>query len=259
MLPAFVKTVMASYIKDVDTRSPDEKRGRPKAASHDTIIDMVFFVLRTGCQWRLLPTLGQVSWQTVYRHFRLWSRKGVFEKTYKHLRDFYLRRYAHHRRFLITDTSFVKNIGGTNCTGPSSVDRGRKANKISVVVDETGIPWGITFHKGNKADCKAFVHTVHSEINRLQGKYRQNKTFLGDKAYDSNRCNSVVRSLGWRNEVARRKPPHPYKFSSIRIRVEHTFAWLDQYRRIILRYERTITQYKSFTYMALCHLISRRL
>jgi hypothetical protein len=160
---------------------------------------------------------------------------------------------------MITDCSFVKNICGIDCTGPSAVDRGRKSNKVSVIVDETGIPWGITFHKGNKSDAKAFYHTTQ-EIKKLQQPLSRitQKTFLGDRAYDCKQCDAVVNNMGWKNEVARRKCTK-YEFSSIRVRVEHVFAWLDKYRRIVMRYERNITQYKSFTYLAMCHLISRRL
>ena len=136
-----------------------------------------------------------------------------------------------------------------------------KANKISVIVDETGIPWGITFHKGNKHDAKAFAHTTHeiSKLCKFQKTYDTHpKIFLGDRAYDSKQCDALVQFMGWTNKVARKRCPH-YSFSSIRVRVEHVFSWLDKYRRIIVRYERSIIQYKSFTYLAMCHLLSRRL
>lgn len=182
----------------------------------------------------------------------------MFEKTYKHLLDFYLKHCGKTKSFMITDCSFIKNMCGVDCTGPSAVDRGRKANKISVIVDETGIPWGVTFHKGNKHDAKAFYHTIQ-EVRKLQSvTCLTQKTFLGDRAYDSKQCDTVVYNMGWKNEVARKKCSK-YPFSSIRVRVEHVFAWLDKYRRIVVRYERNITQYKSFTYLAMCHLISRRL
>lgn len=180
MLPPFVNTIVESYVRKL--HGPETTIGRPRATTYSTIIDMIFYVLRSGCQWRLLPTKGLVSWQTVHRYFRFWSRKGIFEKTYKHLLGFYLMHSGKNKSFMITDCSFVKNICGIDCTGPSAVDRGRKANKISVIVDETGIPWGITFHKGNKHDAKAFCHTTQ-EIKKLKPiTCITRKTFLGDRA-----------------------------------------------------------------------------
>jgi hypothetical protein len=46
--------------------------------------------------------------------------------------------------------SFVKNICGRDCLGKSSVDRGRKASKISALVDSYGVPLTMLFHPGNK-------------------------------------------------------------------------------------------------------------
>ena len=122
MIPPFVKVIIKSYIgKSVPPKTTS--RGRPCAANIDLVIDHIFYVLKTGCPWRMLPTTG-VSWQTIHRHFCSWSKLGVFEKTYKHLLEFYLKRTGRSSKHLITDCSFVKNMYGIGCLGPSSVDRG---------------------------------------------------------------------------------------------------------------------------------------
>ena len=253
MIPPFVKVIIKSYIgKSVPPKTTS--RGRPCAANIDLVIDHIFYVLKTGCQWRMLPTTG-VSWQTIHRHFCSWSKLGVFEKTYKHLLEFYLKRTGRSSKHLITDCSFVKNMYGIGCLGPSSVDRGRKASKVSIIVDELGTVWGMSFHKGNKSDGKAFAHTTFSNSRTIQ-LYSAGKDFHGDKAYDSKRCSEVVSSLKAVNKIARKRQVYP--FSPIRARVEHVFAWLDKYRRIIVRYERHIVQYKSFTYLALLDLSARK-
>lgn len=183
MLPVFAKTVLKSFVKDA---FPASKTGRPRALTVYLMIDHIFYMLRTGVQWRLLPVGNNVSWQTAHRHFQEWSERGVFQRTHDHLLGLYLNKFSKMRKSIITDCSFVKNMFGIDCLGPSSVDRGRKASKLSILVDELGIVWSASFHPGNKSDGKAFVHTL-SQARHLHP-FVSGKTFYADKAYDSARC-----------------------------------------------------------------------
>ena len=56
---------------------PLSKRGRPPTHSLRTIFDAIFYVLRTGCPWRYLPT-NFPPWQTVFYHFRRLRFKGTW-------------------------------------------------------------------------------------------------------------------------------------------------------------------------------------
>jgi transposase len=61
--------------------------GRPRAELRKTM-DGIFYVLRTGCQWKAAPAeFGSGS--TLHRYFQEWTRRGVFRKLWKYL----LRRY----------------------------------------------------------------------------------------------------------------------------------------------------------------------
>ena len=63
------------------------KRGRPRIHSPREILDAVFFyVLRSGCPWRLLPREFP-PWETVYSWFRKWSMDGTFERINAALRE----------------------------------------------------------------------------------------------------------------------------------------------------------------------------
>ena len=48
-----------------------ERRGRPPKWPARSIADAVFYLLRSGCAWRMLPR-EYPPWQTVYYHFRKW-------------------------------------------------------------------------------------------------------------------------------------------------------------------------------------------
>ena len=49
--------------------------GRPRTTDVRAVIDAIFYLLRTGCQWRLLPHQFP-PWGTVYHYFRSWEKLG---------------------------------------------------------------------------------------------------------------------------------------------------------------------------------------
>ena len=61
-------------------------RGRPRIHGLRHLLDAVFYVLRTGCAWRLLPHEFP-PWRTVYHYFRRWRIDGTFERLNALLRE----------------------------------------------------------------------------------------------------------------------------------------------------------------------------
>ena len=60
---------------------PKPKGGRPRMDDRQAL-DAIFYVLRTGCQWKALPrSLGAGS--TVHDRFQEWQQAGIFEKLWK--------------------------------------------------------------------------------------------------------------------------------------------------------------------------------
>jgi transposase len=51
--------------------------GRPRTTDIRAVINAIFYLLRTGCQWRLLPREFP-AWGTVYHYFRTWKSSGVW-------------------------------------------------------------------------------------------------------------------------------------------------------------------------------------
>ena len=64
---------------------PPNKRGRPRAHAAREILDAVFYVLKSGCQWRMLPR-DFPPWKTVFHYFRLWRTDGTWETMNRALR-----------------------------------------------------------------------------------------------------------------------------------------------------------------------------
>src|SRR3954452_21051189 len=51
--------------------------GRPRKTNLRAVVNAIFYILRTGCQWRLLPREFP-AWGTVYHYFRTWKNAGVW-------------------------------------------------------------------------------------------------------------------------------------------------------------------------------------
>ncbi len=61
-----------------------KKSGRPRTADRREIVSAIFYVLKTGCQWRQLPH-GFPAWSTVYVYYRRWRVAGIWQKVHQAL------------------------------------------------------------------------------------------------------------------------------------------------------------------------------
>lgn len=59
--------------------------GRPRTTDMREVVNAIFYILRSGCQWRMLPT-DFPPHQTVYDYFQAWRRAGVWERMHDTLR-----------------------------------------------------------------------------------------------------------------------------------------------------------------------------
>lgn len=62
------------------------KLGRPPRYEKRRILDAIFYVVRSGCAWRLLPH-DLPPWRIVYHYFALWRSQGQWDKIHDTLRD----------------------------------------------------------------------------------------------------------------------------------------------------------------------------
>ena len=108
----------------------------------------MFRVLRSGMQWRELDC--EVDYTTVLRRMQSWQKHEVFQSAYTSLLKTY-RKLMPVKHYCI-DSTYVKNMFSHTCVGKNHTDRGRRALKLSVIVDQTGIPYGACCHPGNKPD-----------------------------------------------------------------------------------------------------------
>lgn len=61
--------------------------GRSRAHKTRELLNAIFYVLRGGCAWRLLPHDFFLPWQTAYHYFRAWCMDGTWERIHTALRE----------------------------------------------------------------------------------------------------------------------------------------------------------------------------
>ena len=87
------------------------RRGRPRTHPLRTILNAIFYLLRTGCPWRYLPS-NFPPWQTVFYHFRRWHLRGDWYGLFTALRVAERRRVGKdpHPSAAIMDAQSVKTV-----------------------------------------------------------------------------------------------------------------------------------------------------
>ena len=161
---------------EAEARCPPSKRGRPRELSDSEALSVFFKVLRTGMQWREAD--GDVHYTTLLRRMHVWSKNHVFDAAYTRALKTY-KRLCPTTHYCV-DSSYVKNAFGRECVGKNHTDRGRKALKLSVVVDQHGIPHGICCHPGNRLDVCLLQDTLRSMLVDVES-----RPLYADKGYDS--------------------------------------------------------------------------
>ncbi len=261
------------------------RRGRPKIYGLRRVLDAVYYVLRSGCAWRLLPCEFP-PWRTVYYWFRKWRIEGTFERLNAALREQLrvLSGRSAQPSAGIVDSQVAKTtgVGGEQrgYHGGKKV-RGRKRQ---LLVDTEGFVLKVKVHSAKVPDqdgLKLLLKAAREHLPRLSHLWV-------DAGYQGRSKQWAEQELGLSVEVVHRTPkPIPEKIAKIwaeewakegreinwqkllprrgfeilprRWVVERTFAWLGQNRRMSKDYERLCATAEAFVYAAMSRLMVRRL
>jgi transposase len=145
-------------------------------------------------------------------------------------------------------------------TGPSPVDRGRLGSKHHLIVDGNGLPLAVSLTGGNRHDVTQLiplVDRVPAVVGKVGRPRRRPERLYADRGYDSNPHRRALRRRGIKPKIARRKTEHGSGLGRFRWVIERSFAWLHQFKRLLVRYERRADIHEAFLSLA-CSLICWR-
>jgi putative transposase len=231
--------------------------GRPREHSYRELLDAMFYLNRTGCQWRNLPT-DFAPWRTVYHYFRLWKRSGLWAEIHTHLREFLRQLEDRHRHAsaAILDSQSVKS---TECSDTRGYDAGKKVNgrKRHVLVDTLGLILLVLVLPANIQDRDA----ARQLLERFYGAHRRRtvKHIWADGGYAGTLLAWAQRLWRCTVEIVKRTDARGFRVLPRRWVVERTFGWLGRYRRLNRDYERQTHTGETMIYVAMIRLMLARL
>ena len=232
---------------------------RKRKYSLKDIMDAIMYIVKTGCQWRMLPR-DFPPYNTVFYYFNKWKLEGVFEELVDTLHVIIRRLMGRE------DTPSVGIIDSRSIKSSHHVahDRGIDGNKKikgrkeHIVVDTLGLPMGVVVHKANIHDSVG----AHSVIDAMQGCFPRLKKILADGGYKGQKLIDAVRQkLGAEFTVVLRPDESSKKFNVLPLRwiVERSFSWLENFRRIAMDYEFYSDTGEAMVQLAFCRLMYNKI
>ena len=225
----------------IEPHLPSAKpRGRPRAWPLREIVNGIFYVMRSGCPWRLAPS-DLPPWETLYRWFATWRDDGRFE-TINHSLVMADRERVGRESSPTGAVIDRQSVKTTEAGGPRGYDAGKKINgrKRHALVDTDGRglviephPASIQDRDGGSALLKAsrgwfpFIALVFAD-----------SAYAGDKIANAT-CIAI--------EIVRAKPDQVgFAVQPRRWVVERFFAWIGRNRRLARDFEATIASARAF-------------
>ena len=231
---------------------------RKRKNSLRDIINGMFFVLRTGCQWRNLPRNSYPKWQSVYYYYYRWTHDGTIESI-NLLLNMHIREQSGREAtpsLGCVDSQSIKVA--PMIFEDKGIDGNKKINgrKRQVMVDTFGFVWACSVHAANLSDtvmgCTLF--------DKISDKLLRLEKILVDGGYKGTFVEKAKNEHNITVEITS-KPPSKKGFIPVAKRwvSERTFGWFNFFRRLSKDYEHSSRCAESMLLLANCAIILNRI
>lgn len=220
------------------------------------VLNALFYLTKTGCQWRYLPD-SFPPWQSVYYVLRRWIERGLLDGLLHHLRRLVRRRAGRDPSpsVAVIDSQSVKT---SHVGGPRSFDGGKQIHgrKRHILTDTLGLLLAVIVHPAGTNDSQRVPHL----LDRVQGYVPRLEVVFADQGYSATPMGLIWRVFGWLLRIVEREPgQRGFVVLKKRWVVERTFAWFGGYRRLSKDYEAQPSVSAAMVQLSAVRLMARRL
>ncbi len=220
-------------VKGLHSHSPEKLR---------IFVEGVWFILRTGVQWRHLPPCYG-AWNSIHRKFKRWSDRGLWKNLFQSVQR------EPDLEYVMLDSTIVRAhacAAGLKKSSQNEEALGRSkggfTTKIHAVVDALGNPLSFVLTPGQRQD-------ITQEPEMIEG-FSEAK-ILADKGYDANALIEQLQEQSCEPVIPPKKNRKEQRFYDRDIYkerhlIECFFGKLKHYRRVFSRFEKSASAFLSF-------------
>lgn len=234
-----------------------KKRGRPPT-DRRRVIDAIFYLIKGGVQWRLLPA-DFPPCKTVFHIFRRWALDNTWEAINARLRAFVRESEGKRCRptAAILDSQSVKSDPHGGKVGYDAAKR-IKGRKRHILVDTLGLILGVFVSPADVSERDG----AQSLLDKTLRWFEWLRLLWVDSGYSGPAFAQWVKTIRAKLEVKvvkRSDKTKGFKILPRRWVVERTFGWLMRQRRLARDYETTESSAEAWIYIAMIRIQLRRL